>query len=127
MEVGAAPKERNIEVQSEPSGTRIFMPARSAGELMGRLLVVICLKPLSKTLGVAIRWRAARACLISAPSEPSMALNSCWRSWKAKPMPLSAVWGTRIDMIRPEIDSIWIAPARTWASMSASVPSCELG
>ncbi len=45
---GSAPNALNVSATISPAGTRILMPARSAGTTMGRFVLVICRIPLSK-------------------------------------------------------------------------------
>ena len=48
-------------------------------------------------------------------------------SLKAKPTPLMAASGTRVDRISPDRVKNSMAPERTWLSMSVSVPSWLFG
>ena len=51
--VGAVPRALNIDVHIGLIGTRILKPFRSAGVLMGRVLLVITRNPLSQILSRA--------------------------------------------------------------------------
>ena len=53
MLIGEAPNALNIDVQSGLTGTRILKSCRSAGALIGFVLVVMWRKPLSQILSIA--------------------------------------------------------------------------
>ncbi|MNN57202.1 hypothetical protein D3C81_1721760 [compost metagenome] len=55
MLVGAASKARKIDMMMGLGGTRSFMPLRSSGVAIGRVLVVVTRKPLSQILSNANR------------------------------------------------------------------------
>ena len=54
-QVGAAPKAVNIEVHKGDTGTRIFMPSKSAGVVIGPRDEVVWRKPLSQIFSCTIR------------------------------------------------------------------------
>jgi hypothetical protein len=76
MLVGAAPKVYIIEVISGITGIRIFSPARSAGDLIGRGEAVIWRKPLSQIFSKANTFALVIADRIWAPKSPSMAAQT---------------------------------------------------
>jgi hypothetical protein len=72
---GRAPNAPKVSSIIWPGGTRIFMPAKSSGETIGRDIAATCRMPLSKpATGNRCSPLAAISCPIYRPSGPSIAL-----------------------------------------------------
>jgi hypothetical protein len=66
----------NSETRIGLAGTRIFMPARSFGDVIGLAELVIWRKPWSYTLPTGTRLTLSKAARICAPSPPSIAFQT---------------------------------------------------
>src|SRR3546814_18005504 len=103
--VGAADRDLNSEIPIGLTGTRIFMPSRSAAVATGRELLVIWRKPLSHILSRVYRPTLAKAARMLLPSLPSTAFQTSWSFETAKPTAVLALMGASVAIpLGPALD-----------------------
>ena len=106
------------------AGVRIVRPWRSAGVLIGFLLLVMWRMPLSHqpsgTMPTPANFSAS-----SVPIGPSSTLKAAALSWKRNGSPSVASSGTRPEAAPWLLAVMSSAPVRRLVSMATSLPSCS--